>query len=182
MHDKLSFLHKFMKQPKEIGSITPSSSFLARKMVGRIEWNEVSAIAELGAGTGVFTRHIEAAVGGHSKVLVFEQDLEMREQLARRFPSFSFYPRAQELSSAMAEQGISQLDGIISGLPFANFSQDLRDEIMDEVLASLKIGGTFVAFQYSLQMKSQLQRRFSSVDIAFAALNFPPAFVYCCKK
>ena len=40
----------------------------------------------------------------------------------------------------------------------------------------------FVMFQYSLQMKTLLREYFYSVETNFFLLNFPPAFVYLCKK
>lgn len=41
---------------------------------------------------------------------------------------------------------------------------------------------TFVAFQYSLQMKNMLNNYFDKVTIDFVPLNMPPAFVYYCEK
>ena len=57
--DKVIFLYKFIKSPKSIGSITPSSTFLAQAMIKPINWNDARAIVELGAGTGIFTRYIQ---------------------------------------------------------------------------------------------------------------------------
>lgn len=45
----LLFLLAFLKNPKRVGSIFPSSAFLARKIVQSVYWNDVRAIAELGA-------------------------------------------------------------------------------------------------------------------------------------
>ena len=36
-------------------------------------------------------------------------------------------------------------------------------------------------FQYSLNAKDLLYKKFSSVDITFTPLNLPPAFVYHCS-
>jgi phospholipid N-methyltransferase len=78
--------------------------------------------------------------------------------------------------------GLYQVDCILSGLPFTNFSQSLRDRILDGVLEALKPGGLFIAFQYSPHMKNQLSRRFAKVELSFVPLNIPPAFVYYCHK
>jgi phospholipid N-methyltransferase len=74
------------------------------------------------------------------------------------------------------------LDGVISGLPFANFSPSLRDLILDNVQAALKPEGKFIAFQYSLRLKSRLERRFESVTTSLVPLNVPPAFVHVCER
>jgi len=54
--DRILFLKKFIDEPKKIGSLTPSSKFLARKMLKNLPWKNFSSVAELGAGTGTFTK------------------------------------------------------------------------------------------------------------------------------
>ena len=56
--DRLLFLRKFIDEPKKIGSLTPSSRFLANKMLKNLPWKNFSHVAELGAGTGSFTEQI----------------------------------------------------------------------------------------------------------------------------
>lgn len=180
--EKVMFLYKFIRTPKTIGSVTPSSRFLTSKMIDSIPWSDVTAVAELGAGTGVVTKAIQQAVKPGSKVLVFERDTHLRHPLQAQFPEFSVYSDACSLYANMRKQGLESLDCIISGLPFANFPQTTRDAIMEQIVKSLKPGGLFVAFQYSLQMKSQLSRYFDIESIQFVLLNVPPAFVYVCRK
>lgn len=180
--DKLIFLMKFLESSSQVGSITPSSRFLAEKMVEPIHWDQVKAVAELGAGTGVFTNHINALKSPNCKLAVFEKDEEMRDQLYTSYPDLNYFCDALKLSEKVQSIGMGPLDAVISGLPFALFEESDRDEIIDEVIRSLKPDGIFVAFQYSLQMKSLLKQKFSKVDISFVPLNIPPAFVYVCHK
>lgn len=46
----------------------------------------------------------------------------------------------------VSEAGIHEVDCILSGLPFANFPQTLRDDILEGVVDTLKPGGVFVGF------------------------------------
>lgn len=82
----------------------------------------------------------------------------------------------------MKNAQIEQLDCIISGLPFFNFPQAMRDQIVEQIHRSLRDGGMFVAFQYSKQMKQQLGEWFDIEEIKFVPMNVPPAFVYVCRK
>ncbi|MEF3306380.1 class I SAM-dependent methyltransferase [Paenibacillus sp. GYB003] len=184
IRDKMLFLYKFARAPKQIGSITPSSAFLAKKMIQQVPWQRVQAVAELGAGTGAITKYIAAAKRDKTRVLLFEKDPLLREQLAERYPEFGCYADASSIDSALRSEGIGegQLDCILSGLPFFNFPQQLRDRLMEQITRSLKPGGLFIAFQYSQQMKKQLDRNFELEHIRFVALNVPPAFVYVCRK
>ncbi|MBN6188068.1 methyltransferase domain-containing protein [Aneurinibacillus sp. BA2021] len=179
---KLLFLYKFLTSPRSVGSITPSSQFLARAMVKPVDFAKAQAIAELGAGTGVFTRYLNKYKTNECKIAVFERDDNMRRQLEATYPELHLYHNAADISQVAQDLNVDGFDYILSGLPFANFPQELRDTIMDGVEKALKPGGLFIAFQYSHQMKKQLSERFEQIDIHFVPLNIPPAFVYCCKK
>jgi phospholipid N-methyltransferase len=178
----LLFLRTFIRKPKQIGSLWPSSSFLARKMVQQAAWDQVSAIAELGSGTGVITREIKSHVSEKADVFLFERNKKMRENLQQEFPEFLCCQNAVHLLNVINQHGVQQLDCVISGLPFFNFSPELRERLINQVIDSLKPGGHFIAFQYSLQMKKQLSERFDIERIHYVPLNFPPAFVYVCRK
>ncbi|EMT52042.1 class I SAM-dependent methyltransferase [Brevibacillus borstelensis] len=180
--DKLVFAARFLSSPQTVGSIVPSSRQLTERILSPVDWERAAAVAELGAGTGVFTDAIRKAKRKDCQALILEQDDTMRERLVRRYPDLLFSDDARKLIQAMEEHGMGQLDAVISGLPFANFPQGLRDEILDQVEAALKPGGVFVQFQYSLQMKKKLEKRFGRVAIRFVPFNFPCAFVYVCQK
>lgn len=180
--DRLLFLRKFIDEPKKIGSLTPSSKFLADKMLKNLPWKNFSHVAELGAGTGSFTEQIVERKPTDCKCLVVEQDFYMRHMLEEKFPSLQFDSYAEDLNATLHEINFPQLDCVISGLPFANMDADLRRDIIDNVYRSLKAGGYFVMFQYSLQMRRMLKEYFPAVKTDYFLLNLPPAFVYVCRK
>ncbi len=180
--DRILFLKKFIDEPRKIGSLTPSSNFLARKMLNALPWENFSHVVELGAGTGSFTKQIVKYKPSDCKFLVVEQDSAMRHLLEEKYPDLIFDSYAENLSASLRRLNFPQTDCVISGLPFANMNETLRRRIIDNVHRSLKRGGVFVMFQYSTQMKSLLNEYFSSVEIEFFLLNFPPAFVYFCRK
>lgn len=176
------FFNKFIQSPIQIGSITPSSTSLARKMLKHISWEEIDTIVELGAGTGVFTKSINENINSSTKAIIFEKDTQMRQALERAYPAFYYGADAEKLDILLHHLQISKVDCIVSGLPFANFSPELRGKIMNVVIECLKPGGLFIAFQYSLQMKNMLRQSFKDVEIGFELVNMPPAFVYTCRK
>lgn len=182
IQEKLLFLYKFSRAPKQIGSITPSSIFLAKKMLDQVDWKRVEHIAELGAGTGAITKYIEAVNLKNANVLLFEKDALLRNQLQRRFPTYACYADACKLGEALENEQIGHLDCILSGLPYFNFPQQLRDQLMEQIVNTLKPGGLFIAFQYSQQMKKQLSSLFDIEHVHYVPWNIPPAFVYVCRK
>ncbi|MHA6530846.1 class I SAM-dependent methyltransferase [Paenibacillus sp. BAC0078] len=117
-NENFLFLRSFMHNPKRVGSITPSSRFLANTMVRQAPWPEMRAVAELGSGTGAITRFINTQASETMKVLLFEMDEMMRNNLQAQYPGFSCHPNAAKLVQAMKQANIEQLDCIFSGLPF----------------------------------------------------------------
>lgn len=180
--DKALFLDRFVKAPRCVGSVTPSSPFLARAMIKPIVWSQVRSIVELGAGTGVFTQYIHRLKHSDCRGIIFEQDHVMRQRLMHLYQGLNYRSQAEDIYPAIRELGLSEVDCVLSGLPFANFPQDYCNQILEGVALSLKPGGLFIQFQYSLQMKNQLLKRFSKIEFGFVPLNIPPAFVYYCYK
>ncbi|MFE4571753.1 class I SAM-dependent methyltransferase [Paenibacillus chitinolyticus] len=179
--DRWRFLKKFIQNPHDVGSIVPSSNRLTQKMLEPVPWNHVRTLVELGAGTGVFTQMIYDLVRPDCQVAVFEKEEEMRELLKREFCGFHMFSNALELKDSLSSIGADRVDCIVSGLPFANFSQAEREKIIRQVRETLREDGLFITFQYSLQMKTMLEAAFDEVSISLVPWNIPPAFVYTCK-
>ncbi|WP_339237622.1 methyltransferase domain-containing protein [Paenibacillus sp. FSL R5-0517] len=176
------FLQGFLRNPKRVGSVLPSSKFLARKIVQSIRWDEVRSIAELGPGTGAVTRLMRAHLPQSATVFLFERDPKMRSNLKRTYPEFMFHSNASYLLKRINQEHVQQLDSIICGLPFFNFSREMRQNILSQIHTALRPGGILVLYQYSLHMKKRLAELFEIEKIQFEPLSFPPAFVYVCRK
>ncbi len=176
------FAHRFFGDPKRVGSVMPSSRFLAEQMVKPIAWDNVRAIAELGSGTGAITSFIQKHAGDEVDVILFEMDKQMREYIRKQYPQFPCYTNARHLTQKMNELNITELDCVVSGLPFFNFSVSMRQALLEQVVQALKPGGLFITYQYSLQMKRMLADTFIIEAIHFVPFNVPPAFVYVCRK
>ncbi|BAN98367.1 hypothetical protein E05_36010 [Plautia stali symbiont] len=52
MRAKANFVQQFIRNPRKMGSITPSSAALCRAMCETVNWEHSLRIAELGAGDG----------------------------------------------------------------------------------------------------------------------------------
>ncbi|WP_258535772.1 class I SAM-dependent methyltransferase [Bacillus sp. 03113] len=180
--DKFLFLYKYMLSPMQIGSVTPSSKYLASKMLSSVDWDRGGAVAELGAGSGAVTKFIHRFNTGDATIVLFEKDAQYRRKLKFEFPNYLCFSDAENIRWDLQANQIEPLDAIISGLPFFNFENKLREQLLEEIDSSLKPDGQFIAFQYSLQMKKAIERRFEIEKISFVPWNLPPAFVYCCRK
>ena len=176
------FLRRFVEFPRQVGSVVPSSRYLTRAVMDRIDWEGTRCLAELGAGTGVFTRSILRNLRKDGKVLVFEIDPMLKRMIEDEHAGLGVYGDARELPNILRERGIAELDCVVSSLPFAVLPPRMTASILDAICKCLKPGGKMVAYQYSRHMKPYFEKRFARVKISFVLRNVPPAFVYECVK
>jgi len=180
-----AFIKEFWKDKKMIGSILPSSKFLAAKMLNHIPLENTKLIIELGPGTGIFTEKIIEKINASTHLIVLELNPELCKELKAKINLPNVHIKeasADKIGEIMKEFGFEKADIIISSLPFANFSVELRNSILEVVKKSLNENGSFIQFQYSLNAYKNLKKLFPVVKLNFTALNFPPAFVYTCSK
>lgn len=185
MSSKRSFLKQFWKEKKMVGSMTPSSRFLASKMLENVDFSSSRVVIELGPGTGVFTEKIIEKLHPEAQLLVFELNDLFFDALSKKIIDprvILIHDSAEKISEHLKLNGLNSADVVISSLPLANFPEDLKDHILESAYNSLESGGKYIQFQYSLISKKNLEKVFGKVSIAFTPLNFPPAFVYTCQR
>ncbi len=182
---KRLFLKQFFKQKKMVGAVAPSSRFLAHKMLNHLPLSTAKVIVELGPGNGVFTKRIIKEMGGNTQLIVIELNDLFYEELSSTIQdprAHIFHDSANKIGDFIKQIGQDKADIIISSLPLANFPEDLKTDLLDSIHKSLDDKGTFVQFQYSLQSKKAIKKRFEKTKITYTPFNIPPAFVYSCMK
>lgn len=192
MH-KLDFIKRFLKNPTSIGAIAPSTEKLAEQMVAPIELDKIKTIVEYGAGTGVFTNYVAQRINKTQTLFFsFELDEKLHKISSQFVPEIEILKdSASNICKHLERHGEKHTDAIISGLPWAVFSNELQDEILDATLKALKPGGYFTTFTYihgyylpaACRIRSKLKKNFSEMKTSPIVWgNVPPAIVYWCKK
>lgn len=182
MNQSWMFLSRFIRSPRSVGSVLPSSRFLVNAMLANIDWRHLASVAELGAGTGVMTEAIQNRRDKKSAFICFESDNVMRAALEQRYESLDSHDNAFELRAAIRSRGLTGLDCVVSSLPFTNFSHEDRNYLLAEIHELLNPGGLFVAFQYTRQLQPCLVSIFGEMDTVYIWANMPPAFVYFYRR
>jgi phospholipid N-methyltransferase len=180
--DRVRFLRAFVRSPRHVGSVVPSSSRLAEALVRPVDFATAELIVELGAGTGPFTTLISRRLAPDTRALVFERDEAMRNTLRDRYPNLEFHSDALELAELVRSANRSGVDAVVCSLPFATFPRAMRTRIAGDIHRVLRPGGKLIAVQYSTQMRRSFQALFASVSLSLVPLNVPPAIVYTCTK
>lgn len=185
MSEKKNFRKQFWKDKKMVGAMAPSSKYLASKMLENIDFSKVKSIVELGPGTGVFTDEIIERLGSDAQLFVFELNDNFYNALDARISDnrvHIIHDSAEHINLHLAKHNLENVDIVISSLPLAVFSEELRHNVLNASYDILHDSGKYIQFQYSLQARKLLKERYPIVNISFTPLNFPPAFVYTCNK
>jgi len=188
----LHLLKAFLRHPTGIGAILPSSAALARMMVAELGLETATAVAEIGPGTGPFTRELLRLLPADCRFFTVERDATIHAEFTRRFPGVRAHCRcAGELPAILHEEGIEGVDALVSGLPWAAFPAALQDEILTAIMGALRPGGRFVTFAYlqglalpaGRRFRQRLEGHFPEVGTSPVVWrNVPPALVYRCRK
>ncbi|MFZ5953100.1 MAG: class I SAM-dependent methyltransferase, partial [Candidatus Rifleibacteriota bacterium] len=144
------YVSQFCREPRTIGAIAPSSKHLAARMIEPIDFKRARVIVEYGPGCGVFTRHVLEKID-RDRTIFF--GLELNEKMNRlaseKAPEAVIYQdSAAAVKKYLRQYGVKHADAIISGLPWASFSESLQDEILSETVSGLKKNGVFTTFAY----------------------------------
>ncbi|MBI2683631.1 MAG: methyltransferase [Acidobacteriales bacterium] len=181
----LLFARNFLKNPRAVGSIIPSSPFLIRSMLAQVRWPEARVLVEYGPGTGSVTREILANMAPDATLISIEMNEEFVRNLTQRFPD----PRlrvvrdsAANVRDVLRRYGFESADYILSSLPFANMPVSLRGQILWETSQAIGPSGALVLYQYSPRLESTLGPIFEHVDRDLVLRNFPPALCYRCSR
>ncbi|MEZ6036447.1 MAG: phospholipid methyltransferase [Planctomycetota bacterium] len=189
LRDTLGFFGNFLRNPTSVGAVVPSTRYLSRALVGRLEdLLPGELVVEYGPGTGPATSVIHERLPKHAHYLGIELDGKFHGHLERRFPGLKFHHgSAADLPTILAERGLPRPTRIVSGLPFASLPTAVQDGIVDGIVWALDgTEGDFRTFQYvhaygmraARRFRNRMLERFEHFErIGPVVRNVPPAFV-----
>jgi phospholipid N-methyltransferase len=190
--DHWLFLTHFRKSPRTVGAIAPSSRALAYAMLDGLALEPGARVVELGPGTGAVTGEIARRLPLEAACLAIDVDPVFTERVGARWPAItSVCDRAEHLVEIAHARGLLPVDHIVSGLPFASLPASSARAIVEAIVASLRVGGTFTTFQYlhaygfpsAATVRRTLTREMGSSPARTLVLgNLPPALVLRWRK
>lgn len=186
------FLRQFVRTPRSVGAVLPSSSALAAAMLAPIDFAQAQTIVEFGPGTGAITRHISQRLRPGSRYLGIELSASFCRSLRVAYPRLEFVQgNVTDLPRILASHGIEQIDAIVSGLPWASLPLSLQERVFTEVEHALAPNGLFITFAYlhglmlpgARALRRRLRRGFAQFRRSRPVwANVPPALAYVCRK
>lgn len=182
---RIEFLRESLRNIRSTGSVAPSSRFLCRAIVGKIDPEQAHTVVELGPGDGVITRFILERLKPDAQLVIFEINEVFVEKIRNTFddPRLTvIHDSAENMGTHFENMGIETVQYFISGIPFIMLPESLAESITSKCLDFLSPNGKFIQFHYSPFMLGFYRRVFGKVEIEVVPLNIPPALVVSCEK
>jgi len=186
MNENIQFLQAFLKNPGTVGSITPSSPELARRMVAGLRPDENNVVMELGVGTGAITKFLQGIVPDDKSYLGVELDRDLVRILKKNYPEMRI-ARGNALDAAEIHRksGLGKVGTIICCLPFVSMPNEVGEKILLEIDKFMQKGCTFRTFQYAhgyyfpsaIKLREFMRDRYGkSKRSPLIVKNVPPAY------
>jgi phospholipid N-methyltransferase len=179
----LLFARNFLKHPRMLGSVIPSSRFLINGLLKQVDWNRARVIVEYGPGVGTITTEILKRLHKDGTLIVFETNGDFVQYLRRSLDDPRvriIHGSAERVEEVLTELGLEAADYIISGIPFSTMPAEVRANILRNTHLALRKRGRFLVYQFSPAVGAHLTERFSEVKKGFEPLNILPAWLFFC--
>ena len=175
------FLRGFLKHPRMVGSIIPSSKLLIDRMLDPVDWDQTKLFVEYGPGVGTFTRPILERLAPDAILLAIDTNPDFVKYLKQDIDD----PRlvvvvgsAADVESIIADRGFDHADFVLSGLPFSTLPPGVGEAIGAATAKVIRPGGAFLVYQFSPKALDFIKPYFEKVDRGFEWINVPPATLF----
>jgi phospholipid N-methyltransferase len=185
LRQSLVFAKNFLRYPKLLGSVVPSSPFLVNHLLSFIDWEKVGVVVEYGPGVGTVTAEILKRIPSSAVLVVIELNPEFARMLKAqiRDPRLRVvHGSATDVHRILESQELERADCIISGIPFTGMPESVRDHVLLESRRALDPEGVLLVYQFTRTVLPHLKSVFRNVEEDFNLLNILPARIFYCSS
>jgi phospholipid N-methyltransferase len=180
----LLFGRNFIKHPKMLGSLIPSSRFLVNKVLSEVDWPRARVFLEYGPGVGTFTTEILRQMRPDAVLIALETNADFVRFLRGKIHDDRLHVvhgSAAEADAALSRLKLSHADYVISGIPYTTIPAEVRELILRKTHSVLHPNGAFLVYQFTRTVLPYLQQVFGLVHQDFEPLNVMPARLFFCR-
>lgn len=178
------FLRGFLKNPKMVASVVPSSRRLIEHMLAPVDWEACRLFVEYGPGVGTFTRAILDRLHPDAMLIAIDPNPDFIAYLSRAIDDPRLKPvegSAADVEDIVRDHGHAHADYVVSGLPFTTLPPGVGDAIGEATARVLAPDGTFLVYQFSPKVREHLAPFFTRIERGFEWANVPPATLFWAK-
>ena len=177
----MEFFKGFLRNPREVGSVIPSSRFLTRRVLEYGQIASARVVVELGPGTGVLTGAILDGLPADAKLVAIEINPDFVEVLRAMYPDprlTVFEGCSTDLERALAAAGERAADVVVSGIPFSTLERGVGRRILEAARRVLSEEGRLVAYQFRSHVCRIAEPVFGPAETHRGFWNLPPMKIF----
>jgi phospholipid N-methyltransferase len=181
----LLFGRNFVKHPRMLGSLIPSSRFLVERVLRQIDWARARTIVEYGPGVGTITGEILRRLRPDGSLVTIEMNRDFVSYLRRTSPDQRLQVvegSAADVEPILRDRRLPHADYVISGIPYSTMPPEVRDRILRATHDVLHKDGAFLVYQFTRAVLPGLRDTFALVDQEFEPRNIMPARLFYCRR
>jgi phospholipid N-methyltransferase len=179
----LLFARNFVRYPKLLGSVIPSSRFLVKHVLSLVDWERARVVVEYGPGVGTITQEILKRIRPDATLVAIELNPCFVEFLQNEIDDPRLrvvYGSATDVRRILDDLNLPQADYVISGIPFTLLPDRVRRVVTRETHQVLHPEGAFVVYQFTRTVLRYVEPTFASVQQDFNLFNILPARIFYC--
>jgi len=187
-----TFVTRAVRQPGTVGAVLPTSEHVARAVAEVVPARGEPKVLELGPGTGALSGALRDRLPAGSDHFAVEIDPELVRFLNSDKPWLDVIEGdARQLTRLLAGTERTQVDAVISSIPWTLLPAEQQREVLGQVAEVLKPTGVFTTVTYlttlwrsnTVAFTKLLRETFEEVLPRSAVWrNVPPARVYVCRR
>lgn len=172
------FIRSLVKSPLAVGALVPSSPQLSRLIVSQVGRGSSHVLGV--AGTGSITDALLNLGLPANRIFVIERDPLLVAYLHKRFPNIRIRcGDAEHAGAILCEEGISQVQTLISSLPIRNLNGNDRIAIVGGMMKALAADGQLIQFTYIANCSFPTEQLGLHAErVGRVWMNTPPAVVW----
>jgi phospholipid N-methyltransferase len=179
------FSRNFIKHPRMLGSLIPSSRFLVKRLLDQVDWAKATTIVEYGPGVGTITGQILRRLRPDGTLVAIDTNRDFARYLTRTLRDDRLHVvegSAADAQENLRERGLGRADYVISGIPYSTMDPVIRERILRTTHDVLQPDGTFLVYQFTRAVLPYLRQVFPHVHQEFEPRNIMPARLFYCHR
>ncbi len=174
------FFRQWLRSPKSMGSVLPSSRVLARAIAAEVAWQPGQYVVELGGGTGAISQGLIERGIPRDRLIVIELDGALHGYLKERLTGCHVIQGdATRLSEILARHDFGEIGTVVSGLPMVGMPVEFQRSIIEQGFKVMPAGSFMLQYSYSPIAPIPAEQFGVTAKIArYVLWNFPPAAVW----
>jgi len=179
------FSRNFIKHPRMLGSLIPSSRFLVKRLLDQVDWAKATTIVEYGPGVGTITGQILRRLRPDGTLVAIDTNRDFARYLTRTLRDDRLHVvegSAADAQENLRARGLGRADYVISGIPYSTMDPVIRERILQTTHDVLQPDGTFLVYQFTRAVLPYLRQVFPHVHQEFEPRNIMPARLFYCHR